>query len=98
MKNQIFEWDENKNKSNIEKHGISFEIAKKVFEDTNRLEAEDTRKDYGEKRFITVGKVKNLVLTVVYTIRKSAKRLISARRASKKERENYKKQKESNEQ
>jgi len=94
MKHSEFEWDEKKNKTNLKKHNISFEIAKEVFKDTNRIEAEDTRKDYGEKRFVTIGKVKNLILTVVYTIRNTAKRLISARRASKKEREYYFKQNE----
>ena len=86
MEHSEFEWDEKKNKTNLKKHNISFEIAKEVFK--------DTRKDYGEKRFITIGKVKNLILTVVYTIRNTAKRLISARRASKKEREYYFKQNE----
>lgn len=88
-----FEWDKNKNKSNSEKHGISFEKAKEVFKDPKRIETEDTRNDYGEERFITIGKVKNVILTVVYTIRDTAKRLISARRSNKKERESYNSQK-----
>lgn len=64
-----FEWDENKNKSNQEKHGIDFNDAKDIFNDPNRINSEDNRKDYGEKRWIAIGKVANIFLTVVYTMR-----------------------------
>jgi uncharacterized DUF497 family protein len=84
-----FEWDENKNKSNIKKHDIDFNDAKEVFDDPKSIETEDTRKDYGESRFIIIGKVKNVILTVVYTIRVNAIRLISARRSRKDERNSY---------
>lgn len=84
-----FEWNENKNKTNKEKHDISFEKAKDVFKDSKKIITEDTRKDYGENHFIVVGKVTNVILTVVYTIRKTAVRIISARRANKKERNEY---------
>ncbi len=83
-----FEWDENKNKSNQEKHGIDFNDAKEVFSDENRTNYEDNRKDYGEKRWITVGIVANVFMTVVYTIR-NAIRIISARRSNLKERQEY---------
>lgn len=83
-----FEWDENKNKSNHEKHGIDFNNAKKVFDDENRTVSEDNRHEYGEKRWITIGMVANAILTVVYTIR-DAVRIISARRSNKNEREGY---------
>ncbi len=84
-----FEWDDNKNKSNQNKHGIDFNKIKEVFDDSNRIESEDARKNYGEKRYITIGKVKNVILTVIYTTRKTITRLISARRSNKKERTNY---------
>jgi len=83
-----FEWDENKNKSNIEKHGIDFNDAKGVFNDINRTNSEDNRKDYGENRWIMIGLIANILLTVVYTIR-NAIRIISARRSNKKERQEY---------
>ena len=83
-----FEWDENKNKSNQEKHDIDFNEAKEVFDDANRTNSEDNRKDYGEKRWITIGMVSNALLTVVYTIR-DAIRIISGRRSNKKERQEY---------
>jgi hypothetical protein len=84
-----FEWDENKNKSNQEKHGIDFNKAKKVFEDNNRKASPDLRKDYGEDRWITIGKILDIIIIVVYTVRNTAYRIISARYAKKKERETY---------
>ncbi len=83
-----FEWDQNKNKSNQEKHGIDFNDVKEVFNDKNRLNSEDNRKDYGEKRWITVGIAANVCLTIVYTIR-DAIRIISVRRSNRKERQEY---------
>jgi len=82
-----FEWDENKNISNQEKHKISFEEATEVFNDEERLKYR-TDKD-GEIRFLTIGKAFQLIMTVVYTTRKMLVRIISARRSSKKERREY---------
>ncbi len=86
-----FEWDENKNRTNIAKHGIDFQTAKEVFKDQERIKAEDNRFDYGEKRWISIGKAFNLILVIVYMIRNTKTRIISARIASKKEREQYNK-------
>ncbi len=83
-----FEWDENKNQINRSKHDVDFSDAKHVFKDINRTNSEDTRNDYGEKRWITIGMVSNAILTVVYTIR-NVIRIISARRSNKKERQEY---------
>ena len=83
-----FEWDENKNKSNIEKHGIDFNDAKEIFNDKNRTNSEDNRQDYGEKRWVSIGKMYKAIIVVVFTIR-NATRIISARMANKKEREKY---------
>ena len=84
-----FEWDENKNKSNQVKHGISFEEIIEIF-DYPMLVKVDNRKDYGETRYIGVGRNGLAVLfTVVYTERKSRIRIISARLANKKERRKY---------
>jgi len=84
-----FEWDNTKNQSNKEKHEISFEEAKEIFADSNRLEFTDKRKDYGEVRKITIGAVLTAILFVVFTIRNGAIRLISARKANKEERQMY---------
>ncbi len=84
-----FEWDENKNKSNLKKQGIDFSDAQKVFNDEDNLIAPDLRKDYGESRWKIIGKVYGVIISVIYTIRNEAIRIISARRASKKERKEY---------
>ena len=84
-----YEWDENKNKINQEKHGIDFLDAVQVFLDPNRMEMVDDRKEYGETRYLTIGEVETVFLFVVYTKRGHKCRLISARRASKNEREIY---------
>ncbi len=91
-----FEWDESKNISNFYKHNIGFDDAKNIFDDSNRIETEDIRKDYGEKRFITTGKVFNTIFVVVYTVRENRIRLISARRADRNERNDYNSQHKSN--
>lgn len=84
-----FEWDENKNRLNINKHGISFQLAAQVFLDKNHLEFEDTlHSSRDETRSIAIGQV-HKVLFVVYTERLENIRLISARRATKAEEELY---------
>lgn len=84
-----FEWDENKNKSNLAKHGFDFNQAKEVFKDVDKVEFPDERRDYGEKRIRVLGKAVNLILAVIYTMRDAVVRIISARAASEKERELY---------
>jgi uncharacterized DUF497 family protein len=84
-----FEWDENKNRLNQKKHGIRFEDVIHIFEDGNRIEQPDERNAYGEKRWKTIGLVYGIVFSVIYTFRNVAIRIISARRASRKEREEY---------
>ena len=83
-----FEWDDEKNNRNIEKHGIDFADAVAIF-DNPILEFEDDRKDYGEKRFFGIGIIKDLEISVAYTKRKNNIRMISARRARKDERQKY---------
>ena len=83
-----FEWDEQKEELNIRKHHISFNIAKRVFNDVNRIEIYDMQHSIDEDRYNTIGMVEN-VLFVVYTERKETIRLISARLATEKERSLY---------
>lgn len=82
-----FQWDEVKNEKNKSKHGISFEHALDIFNDDNRLQSASDKN--GERRYQTIGKAYKVVITVVYTIRDFAYRLISARTARKDEREKY---------
>lgn len=84
----MFEWDPVKNQTNIEKHGVSFETAKRIF-DGPVASGVDTREDYGEERFIGIGRAANAVLVVVYTYRGENTRLISARPATRTERGKY---------
>ena len=85
---RLFEWDENKNRININKHGLSFKTAAKVFLDKNRKNYYDFEHSINEDRWITIGKVKN-VLFVVYTERGDKTRIISAREAQSSEKEKY---------
>ncbi|MBJ3785912.1 BrnT family toxin [Devosia sediminis] len=81
-----FEWDEAKNEANKLKHGIGFERAIAIFDGRVRTIV-DTRFDYGETRQISFGMVDvALILAVVHTDRHGRVRIISARRASAKER------------
>jgi uncharacterized DUF497 family protein len=78
-----FEWDPAKAASNLRKHWISFPYATRVFLDPHRQERLDTREAYGEDRWVALGRVDEWVLAVVYTLRGSNIRLISARKANK---------------
>ena len=80
-----FEWDNEKNKANIAKHGIDFEFAKEIFSGI-WLSKPDNRKDYGETRFIAIGALEEFILLVVYTMREQKIRLILVRRANTQER------------
>jgi len=88
-----FEWDENKNQSNFEKHKINFTKASKVFEDDDKIIYESNQPSE-EKRFVVLGEIMNLLYSVIYTLRKSVIRIISARRANENEREIYYSRKE----
>ena len=83
-----FEWDEEKNVLNKQKHKISFETAMHVFEDPEYIEMYDFEHSAEEDRYIAIGKVGE-VLFVVFTERKEFIRLISARLATEKERRLY---------
>ena len=86
------EWDENKNRENLQKHGLDFTDAWQLFKNP-LLVKPDIRKAYGEDRWIGIGKTKNGVIVVlVFTKRNNEiTRIISMRKASKKERKNYEK-------
>ncbi len=86
-----FQWDENKNRGNIAKHGIGFETARLIFNGPT-VDQFDNRNDYGEERIVSIGMIKNiLILVVVHTDRDGITRLISARRAKRSERQYYEK-------
>lgn len=85
-----FEWDDNKDKANQRKHGISFEEAKTNFQDPFSITINDPIHSIDEERFIDIGLSKKLrLLVVVYTERNSVIRLISSRKATSNEQKTY---------
>ncbi|MBV8041912.1 BrnT family toxin [Pluralibacter sp.] len=88
-----FEWDANKAKSNLQKHGVRFDDAVLVFDDPRHLSRQD-RYENGERRWQTIGLVHGLVIILVaHTVRFESGdeiiRIISARKADRKERNRY---------
>ena len=84
-----FKWDESKNKTNIDKRDLDFADAWQIF-DAPMLVRIDNRKDYGEKRFVGIGFLKNLVVVIVFTKpNEQTIRVISLRKALKYEREQF---------
>ncbi len=85
-----FEWDEVKAKSNFKDHGVTFELAKTVFDDAFAIERLDEREDYSEERFVIIGMAEGqALLFVAYTERNGRIRIISARRATQHEQNDY---------
>ena len=85
----MFEWDEDKNRRNLQKHGVAFEDVLSVFANRKALRLEDRRKDYGEPRYVVLGPFGDVLLHVTYTVRGGNIRLISARRASRREKRDH---------
>jgi uncharacterized DUF497 family protein len=85
-----FEWDAHKATANLAKHGVSFEEAATVFSDPLSLTIPDPSHSQAEDRFITLGESHfRKLLVVVHTERGDNLRVISARRASRRERNTY---------
>jgi uncharacterized DUF497 family protein len=89
------EWDEKKNKDNIKKHGVSFEEAEELFDDPLCISILDKRFDYSEERWISLGstvKGRIIVMGYAYYLTENSEeriRIIMARKAARKEREQY---------
>lgn len=89
----LFDWDSDKAKNNLAKHGVSFELAQTVFDDPLHLSTLD-EKQHREERWVTIGRsAQNNALVVVHTYRDRGRaeivRIISARRATRKEAKQY---------
>lgn len=80
-----FEWDETKSEACLRERGFDFAYVLKAFVDPDRLVRKDHRWDYGEDRFQLMGVVEERVFVVIYTVRKRAVRIISARKANSRE-------------
>ena len=85
----MFAWDEDKNAVNVEKHGVSFATASRIFEGFV-LTVVDDRFEYGEVRKNSIGLIEGILfLTVTHTDREGTTRIISARPAKRSERNRY---------
>jgi len=73
-----FTWDERKRRANVRKHGIDFVDAVEIFAGPT-LEQQDDREEYGEVRVVAIGKLRGMLVTVIYTDRdEDERRIISA--------------------
>lgn len=90
MKNSEFEWDDEKAKSNLKKHGVSFEEGATIFSDPRVATIPDPDHSKDEDRYVSIGmSVIRRLLSVIHTYRKERIRLISARKATHAETKNY---------
>ena len=92
LRGQKFNWDRDKNLSNLEKHGISFKNAALAFFDPNAATLDDKAHSQDEERFLLIGLSKEYrLLTVCHCYREddTVIRLISARKATKQEEREY---------
>jgi uncharacterized DUF497 family protein len=78
MRKVQFEWDENKDAENREKHGVAFSMAQYAFADPHRVIAEDLAHSEGEQRYFCFGKVETGILTVRFTYRGGVIRIFGA--------------------
>ena len=87
-----FEWDENKNEINKKKHGLSFEEAREVFYDNDAVLFDDPDHSVGEERFLIIGMLRSSKICIVshcYRDNDNVIRIISARTATKSEKQIY---------
>jgi uncharacterized protein len=87
MRDDEFEWDDRKAKWNDRRHGVSFEIARLVFNDPNAIDRLDLHEL--EDRQLITGLVGDVLLTVCFVERRHRKRIISARKATLREQNEY---------
>lgn len=84
----LYEWDKAKNRSNFAKHGLDFRDAEQVCTGPC-VTFEDSRFDYGEERLITLGLLAGRVVLIAHAPRGDATRIISMRKANRREQETY---------
>jgi uncharacterized protein len=89
MQDDRFEWSDTKARANLVEHQVSFEAARLVFDDPRGLDEIDNRFEYGEDRFNITGMAGGTLLTVAYTERSGRFRIISARKATRNEQDDY---------
>jgi len=89
MRDDDFEWDDAKAAANLLRHGVSFELARRVFDDPHAIDRIEDSMDYREDRLLTVGEIQDRLFAVVWTLRRDRIRIISARRATSQEKRTY---------
>jgi hypothetical protein len=89
MRDDEFEWDDAKAAANLARHGVSFDAARRAYDDVLAIEMEDRRGNYGEDRYVLVGMARHRLRAVTYTFRGERIRIISARPAEPFERRLY---------
>jgi uncharacterized DUF497 family protein len=89
MRDESFEWDDDKDAQNRRDHGVSFEMAREAFADAFAIEWVDAGQDPNEERYAMIGMVENRLLFVAYATRGERIRIISARKAEPFERRKY---------
>ena len=83
-----FEWDENKRRINLQTHNLDFANAHLAFT-KSAFVIPDDREDYGENRYILLGLMRERIVVIAFTIRDNVIRVISMRKANKRERKSY---------
>ena len=83
-----FEWDEDKRRINLRKHGLDFADAHRAFTEDAFIIVDD-REDYGEGRYILLGLLYERIVVIVFTVRDDVIRIISMRKANKREQKSY---------
>jgi uncharacterized protein len=84
-----FDWDDAKSERCRVERGFSFEAVIPVFNDSGRVIEDDLRYEYGEPRFKLYGRLQGRMFVIAFTIRNGTHRIISARKANKKEIRRY---------
>jgi len=82
----LFEWDEIKRQTNLVKHGVDFRDAIRVFDGPV---FENISRHRGEERIVAIGLMEGIEIVLVYVMRGQRRRIISARRAHRNERQDY---------
>ena len=85
-----YEWDEATNRSNFAKHGVDFTDAESVFAGPG-ITFVDNRFDYGEERYVSLGLLAGRVVVIAHSLRGDATRIISMRKANRREQKIYQK-------
>ena len=89
MHDERFEWHDRKARTNIRDHGVTFQDATEVFDDEASIDEIEDSIDYGEERWTMLGMANGRLIVVIYTMRGTRFRIISARKADPHEQERY---------